>query len=93
MSDATLAYRRCIPEDEVSATEKAVARVLNEWDSQGYEAYTDFSGFVARSIEGGLKPGASGRLVGDVEHQGCGAERERTRDRSDHWIDVLYQYG
>ena len=51
-----LAYRRCIPEDEVSATEKTVAKVLNEWDSQGYQAYMDFSGFVARNIEGGLKP-------------------------------------
>ena len=30
--------------------------MLNEWDSQGYQAYMDFSRFVARSIEGGLKP-------------------------------------
>ena len=45
-----------IPEDEVFATEKAVARVLNEWDSQGYQAYVDFCGFVARGVEGGSKP-------------------------------------
>ena len=49
-----LAYRH-IPEDEVSATEKAIAIVLNEWDGQGYQAYLDFSGFVARNVEGGLK--------------------------------------
>ena len=50
-----LAYRH-IPEDEVPATEKAVAIVLNEWDSQGYQAYLDFCGFLARGIEGGSKP-------------------------------------
>ena len=51
-----LAYSRCIPKEEVPATEKAVARVLNEWDSQGYQAYSDFWRFVNRSIKGGLKP-------------------------------------
>ena len=51
-----LAYRRCIPGEEVPAIEKAVARVLNEWDSQGYQAYLDFLGFVDRNIKGGLKP-------------------------------------
>ena len=50
-----LAYRY-IPEDEVPATEKAVAIVLNEWDSQDYQAYLDFCGFVDRGIEEGSKP-------------------------------------
>ncbi|MYG81252.1 MAG: hypothetical protein F4187_05535 [Gemmatimonadetes bacterium] len=49
-----LAYR-AIPHGEVPATEKAVARVLNEWDGQGYEAYSDLHRFVARSIKGGSK--------------------------------------
>ena len=54
-SGMCLAYRD-IPEDEVPATEKAVAIVLNEWDNQGYQAYLDFCGFLARGIEGGSKP-------------------------------------
>ena len=72
-----LAYRRCIPGEEVPAIEKAVARVLNEWDSQGYQAYLDFLGFVDRNIKGGLKPELAGRRLGGVEHQGFGAKQER----------------
>ncbi len=50
-----LAYHHDIPQGEVLATEKTVAKVLNKWDRQGYDAYSDFVQFVARNIEGGFK--------------------------------------
>ena len=73
-----LAYRRCIPREEVPATETAVARVLNEWDSQGYQAYLDFLRFVDRDIKGGSKPelAAGAWVVWNIKW--FGAKRERT---------------
>ena len=51
-----LAYQRDIPQGEVLATEKTVAKVLNKWDRRGYEAYSDFPvQFLARNTEGGMK--------------------------------------
>ncbi|MDE2980910.1 MAG: hypothetical protein OXU74_06915 [Gemmatimonadota bacterium] len=42
-----------IPQDQVRATERAVAKVLNKWDHQGYQAYLDLHQFVAPRIEQG----------------------------------------
>ena len=85
----------------MSATEKTVAIVLNEWDSQGYQAYLDFCGFLVRGIKGGPVPPGEAQRSAEVvvgmwvmlNIKGSEPSKKELEVGIGHRIDVLWQYG